>query len=83
MKNFEKLTSVVFYFLVFFGVSLTMYSLMQEKVHECSRQNISVDNNVVNEITINGDTTNRLYVVRDSTNGIVWVGFSGVDVIKK
>lgn len=42
--------------------------------------NISQD---VDSVTINGDTTSNLYILEDTSTGMVWIGIPGINRINK
>jgi len=37
----------------------------------------------VDSLAINGDTTRNLYIVEDTSTGMVWIGVPGINRIKK
>jgi len=77
----EKIITAVFTLSVLLGIFLIGYSIIEP--HRCEPVSISLPNNSINEISFEGDTTRRLYIVEDSLSGIVWVGIAGKNIINK
>lgn len=72
--------------LAVFGISFLLFSLgatflgMLETKIELSEA-LTVSHNI-SSVSVRGDTLQRIYVVQDSSTGMVWVGIPGVNQIK-
>jgi hypothetical protein len=63
------------------GLCINGYMLFTEEPNQTEHR-ISVSTEYATTMVINGDTTRRIYLLQDSTSGMVWVGLPGVNVIK-
>ena len=63
------------------GLCINGYVLMTEESNQTEHK-MRVSTEHATTILIKGDTTRRIYLLQDSTNGMVWVGLPGVNAIK-
>jgi hypothetical protein len=63
------------------GLCINGYMLFTEEPNQTEHR-IRVSTEYATTMVINGDTTRRIYLLQDSTNGMVWVGLPGVNVLK-
>ncbi len=63
------------------GLCINGYMLFTEEPKQTEHR-IRVSTEYATTMVINGDTTRRIYLLQDSTNGMVWVGLPGVNVLK-
>lgn len=60
------------------GVALFAYQLAFPSSYSSrTQERLIVSPKDAVEVTMEGDTSRRIYVIQDSTNGMVWVGISG------
>jgi hypothetical protein len=59
------------------GLFFFAYSIVFDTGSDTRSEGIIVTKKDAIEMTIEGDTSRKIYVIQDSTNGLVWIGVSG------
>lgn len=78
LMEHDSLFSILIIAIGIFGILMTTYTLFQDDVCVMKRPEAHGQ-----KIVINGDTTRSVYVLEDSTTGMVWIGIPGVNRIRK
>jgi len=77
----KKAAGIVLIVIGVIGLCINGYMLFMEESNTTEHR-IHVSTEHSTTMVINGDTTRRIYLLQDSTNGMVWIGLPGINAIK-